>query len=154
MDIESLLQSLNARKVQYVIIGAAAFPAHGYSRPTGDIDIFVRATPKNAQRTLEALTEAGYDVTDVSVEVLLKKKLLIRQYVQAVDIHPHVKGATFEGVWARKVADKVGKTTTYFTSLNDLIRMKEAAGRPKDLLDLKVLAKLKERKKKERKPRG
>ena len=68
MDIESLLQSLNAHRVQYVIVGAAAFPAHGYSRPTGDIDIFIRATPKNAQRTLEALTDVGYDVTDVSVE--------------------------------------------------------------------------------------
>ncbi|MBX2990778.1 MAG: hypothetical protein KF749_06360 [Bacteroidetes bacterium] len=150
MDIESILRSLNAHKVQYVIIGAAAFPAHGYSRPTGDIDIFVRATPKNAQRTLEALTAVGYDVADTSVEELLEKKLLFRQYAEALDIHPHVKGAEFKNVWLRKVTDKVGQTKTYFSSLNDLIRMKEAAGRPKDLLDLEVLRKLKERKKRKR----
>lgn len=39
MDTESRLKSLNERKVKFVIIGAAAFPIHGYSRATLDIDI-------------------------------------------------------------------------------------------------------------------
>lgn len=37
MDIPSLLKSLNAHDVRYVIIGATAFPVHGYSRATLDI---------------------------------------------------------------------------------------------------------------------
>ncbi len=41
MDTESLLKSLNAHKVRYVIIGATAFPIHGYARATLDIDIFL-----------------------------------------------------------------------------------------------------------------
>ena len=41
MDIESLLRLLNAHKVKYVIIGAAAFPVHGYARATLDVDIFI-----------------------------------------------------------------------------------------------------------------
>ena len=45
MDTESLLKSLNACDVQYVVIGATAFPVYGYARATLDIDIFIAATP-------------------------------------------------------------------------------------------------------------
>jgi len=48
MDTEDLLRSLNAHKVEFVIIGATAFPIHGYARATLDIDIFIRPEPQNA----------------------------------------------------------------------------------------------------------
>ncbi|PKO22660.1 MAG: hypothetical protein CVU38_08150 [Chloroflexi bacterium HGW-Chloroflexi-1] len=130
--------------MRYVVIGATAFPVHGYARATLDIDVFIEATPENATRTLVALQEVGYDVTDVTMEDLLKKKLLIRQYVLETDIHPFVTGVTFDEVWQHRVKDEIGQTPAYFASLDDLIRMKRAAGRPKDLEDLRVLSKLKE----------
>ena len=52
MDTASLLRSLNAHRVRYVVIGATAFPVHGYARATLDIDVFIEATPENAKRTL------------------------------------------------------------------------------------------------------
>ena len=64
MDTESLLRSLNAHNVRYVIIGATAFPIHGYARATLDIDIFIDATAGNAERRLAVLRDTGYDVTD------------------------------------------------------------------------------------------
>lgn len=148
MDTESLLKSLNAHKVRYVVIGATAFPVHGYARATLDVDIFIKATPENAQRTLAALQDVGYDVTDVTVADLLTKKLLIRQYILETDIHPFVTGVTFEEVWRNRVRDKIGQTPANFASLEDLIRMKQAAGRPRDLEDLRVLLKLKQQRQK------
>ena len=109
-----------------------------------DIDIFIEATPENAQNTLEALQEFGYDLTDLPIDVMLSKKVLIRQYILETDIHPFVTGVTFEEVWSDRVEDKIGQTPAYFASLKDLIRMKEAAGRPKDLEDLRALRKLQE----------
>jgi predicted nucleotidyltransferase len=144
MDTESLLKSLNAHNIRYVVIGATAFPVHGYARATLDIDIFIEATPKNARRTLAALKDVGYDVTDITIEDLLTKKLLIRQYILATDIHPFASGVTFEEVWRNRVEDKIGETPANFASLDDLIRMKQAAGRPKDLEDLRILMKLKQ----------
>jgi predicted nucleotidyltransferase len=41
MDTEKLLRLLNENKVKYVIIGATAFPVHGYARATLDLDIFI-----------------------------------------------------------------------------------------------------------------
>ena len=143
MDTEGLLQSLKEHNVDFVVIGATAFPVHGYARATLDIDIFIRPTKKNAEDALRALRSFGYDVSDISIEDLLKKKLLIRQYAVETDIHPFVKGITFSRVWKNKVKAKFGKTFAYFASLDDIIKMKLAAGRPKDREDLKYLKKLK-----------
>ena len=68
MDIESLLRSLNAHEVEYVIIGATAFPIHGYARATLDIDLFIRPETRNADRLLKGLRDFGYDVQDLTVE--------------------------------------------------------------------------------------
>jgi len=144
MDTEKLLRSLNARKARYVVIGATAFPVHGYARATLDVDLFIEPTEENARRVREALSDFGYDVTDLTLEDLLTKKVLIRQYVLQTDLHSFVAGATFEEVWEHRVESRLGQTPTAFASLDDLIRMKEAAGRPKDLEDLRVLRKLRE----------
>ena len=143
MDTEGLLKSLKEHKVDFIIIGATAFPVYGYARATLDIDIFIRPTETSAVKTLQALKKFGYDVTDIKKEDLLRKKLLIRQYAVETDIHPFVKGVTFEEVWENKIRAKFGDIFVYFASLDDLIKMKRAAGRPKDLEDLKYLKKLK-----------
>ena len=147
MDIENLLKSLHDHNVKFVIIGAAAFPVHGYARATLDTDIFIEPTEENAKNCLAALRNFGYDVSQITAHDLLKKKTLIRQYLVEVDIHPYVIGVTFQGVWKHRVKDKIGKVETCFAGLDDLIKMKRAAGRPKDKEDLKALLKLKNRKK-------
>lgn len=124
---------------------ATAFPVHGYSRATLDIDIFVKPERRNAERTILALQDFGYDCSDIAVDELLTKKILIRQYLVETDIHPFVKGTSFETVWKNKVKAKLGDTFAWFASLDDLIKMKKAAGRPKDLEDLEYLLQLKGR---------
>ena len=148
MHTEQLLKLLKENHVKFLIIGATAFPIHGYSRATLDIDIFIRPDKVNAQRTLQALKEFGYDITDITIDDLLTRKVLIRQYLIETDIHPAVKGITFEKVWKNKVKAKFGKTFVWFASLDDLITMKKAASRTRDVEDLKYLRRLKKRTKK------
>jgi hypothetical protein len=62
------------------------------------------------------------------------------------DIHPFVKGISFDRIGTNKVKAKFGDTFVWFASLGDLIKMKQAAGRPKDAEDLKFLCRLKQRK--------
>ncbi|MEW6675846.1 MAG: nucleotidyltransferase [Nitrospirota bacterium] len=143
MEAEKLFRLLKEHDVDFVIIGATAFPVHGYARATFDIDIFIKPDKANAERTWQALKEFGYDMTDVSIDDLLTKKLLIRQYAVEADIHPFVKGVSFDLIWKNKIRKKFGDTPVYFASLDDLIKMKKAAGRPRDLEDLKILQNLK-----------
>ncbi len=146
MDTEKLFRLLKEHKVDFVVIGATAFPVHGYSRATLDTDIFIRPDKGNAERAKNALQRFGYDMTDITIDELLSKKLLIRQYITETDIHPFVKGVSFEKVWENKVKAKFGDTFVWFASLEDIIMMKRAAGRVKDLEDLKYLLRLKAKK--------
>jgi len=52
MRAEQLLKLLKENHVKFVIIGATAFPVHGYSRATLDIDIFIKAEEKTLAERL------------------------------------------------------------------------------------------------------
>ena len=145
MVTERLLQSLKENRAVFVVIGATAFPVYGYARATLDIDIFVKPTRLNIRRVMQALRQFGYDLADFDEADFLTHKVLIRQYLLETDIHPFVKGVTFEEIWKKKISGKIGKAEVFFPSLADMIRMKKAANRPKDREDLKYLRKLAER---------
>lgn len=144
MDTEKLLKLLNEHQVDFIVIGATAFPVYGYARATLDIDIFARPERENMEKLRTALMEFGYDLADITCDDLLKNKLLIRQYIVETDVHPFVKGVTFEEIWESKIKSKFGDTEVYFPALEHMIKMKEAAGRVKDIEDLKYLKKIRD----------
>ncbi|MGA9365146.1 MAG: nucleotidyltransferase [Bacteroidota bacterium] len=143
MDISRLLESLRTHKVKFLVIGAWALPAYTQPRMTKDIDIFIEPTEANARRTLKALKHAGYDVEDLDIQTLLKKKVLFRQYFPEADIHPFVTGVSFQEVWKRKKRVELNGCKVWVPSLDDLLKMKVAAGRTKDKLDVEVLKEVK-----------
>ncbi len=141
--IESFLHSLNEADVRYVIIGETAFAAHGWMCATADVDLFIANDGENVERLRPVLTRFGYDIADAGVDDFKKYKILLRQYDLPLDLHPFVAGGIeFESVWDRRVVADLGTVQAPFASLQDLILMKRAAGRPKDLEDLKQLEKL------------
>ncbi|MBA3052480.1 MAG: hypothetical protein FP827_05255 [Candidatus Omnitrophica bacterium] len=140
---ENIIKSLNENKVEYVIIGAFAFSSIGYTRDTLDIDILVKPEIENVRKCRTAIESLGYDLQDMSYEDILKYKVLFRGQSNRLDIHPSVKGVTFKEIWKNKKTERLGKTKGNFASLNDLIKMKKAAGRPKDIEDLKYLREIK-----------
>jgi hypothetical protein len=54
-DLKTLLRSLNAHGVEYLLIGGYALAAHGYQRATIDIDILFPATRATGERVRNAL---------------------------------------------------------------------------------------------------
>ena len=54
-DLKTLLRSLNARGVDYLLIGGYALAAHGYHRATTDIDLLFPASADTGRRVKEAL---------------------------------------------------------------------------------------------------
>ncbi len=131
MDVENLLKLLKEHKVRFVIIGATAFPVHGYARATLDIDLFIEPSEANARRTHKALKSFGYDVSGITLDDLLTKKVLIRQYLVETDIHPFVKGISFDRVWTNRVKAKFGDVFVWFASLDDLIQNETGGGAAK-----------------------
>ena len=47
--------ALNDNKVEYLIVGGMAVILHGYVRGTGDMDVWVKKTKENYQKSCESL---------------------------------------------------------------------------------------------------
>ena len=59
-DFADMLSALSAAGVEFLIVGAHALAAHGVPRATGDLGIWVRPTPDNAARTLQAWPRSAH----------------------------------------------------------------------------------------------
>ncbi len=57
----ALLRELNARDVDYVLVGGVALNVHGIIRATEDIDLFVRPGDANVERLKDALRAVWRD---------------------------------------------------------------------------------------------
>jgi len=64
-DFADLLRAFNDHEVRYLVVGAYALAAHGRPRATGDLDVWVEATPANASRVLQALSAFGAPLDQV-----------------------------------------------------------------------------------------
>jgi hypothetical protein len=58
-EFSELLSALCAAEVRFLVVGAYALALHGHPRSTGDLDIWVEPTPKNAARVMQALRRFG-----------------------------------------------------------------------------------------------
>lgn len=143
MEIRDLLKLLNERRVNYAIIGAQACAAHGFVRATEDIDILIEPSIDNIDRLRAALEAFGYDTHNATLRDFQTKKILFRQYWIDTDIHPSAEGISTQNALKNRVTGEYEDVPAYFASLDDLIKMKTAAGRPKDIEDLRHLKEIK-----------
>src|SRR2546428_13267017 len=66
-DFRDLLVLLADGGVEFVIVGAYALAFHGAPRASGDIDLFVRPSPVNAQRVFDVLARFGAPLESAGV---------------------------------------------------------------------------------------
>ena len=58
-DFLDLLRAFIDHNVRFLIVGAYALAVHGRPRATGDLDVWVDATPENAAKVMSALEQFG-----------------------------------------------------------------------------------------------
>ena len=63
-----LLKALLDAHVEFILIGGYAVNFHGYTRPTGDLDIWLKPSEENKKKLLDVLEEN--DFTDESLEYI------------------------------------------------------------------------------------
>ena len=145
-DFAEFLAALNSEGASYVVIGGMAVLSHIPYRTTRDIDVLIEPTLENARRVREAVRRWGGFEPDYSAEEFLSGDVLSFGGLLRVEVHAAVPGVTWEQAWTNRVAVDFLGVPTSFASLDDLIAMKEAAGRPeKDIPDLRRLRRLRER---------
>ncbi len=140
-DFVEILSELFAAGADFLIVGAHALAAHGVPRATGDLDIWVRPTPGNADRVLEALRRFGAPLHDLTRDDLTRTDTVFQIGLPParVDILAGISGVVFDEAWTRRVIVPIDGVDVPVLSRDDFVANKRAAGRPKDLLDLALL---------------
>jgi len=138
---QEFVKQLNAHEAEYLVAGGFAVALYGYPRYTGDIDIWINATPANALKVLRVLHAFGYSEKEVSLEDLTTPDIIVQLGYppNRIDLITGLAGVTFPACWENKVTVPFGGTMANFLCLNDLKQNKRATARQQDLLDLQNL---------------
>ena len=136
-DFVEILQELSAAGADFLVVGGHALAAHDRPRATGDIDIWVRATPQNAGRVWKALVQFGVPLLDLTLEDLSSPGITFQmgQPPKRIDILTDISGVMFDDAWANRVWLEHDGVRYPVIGKTELIRNKRATGRPKDLVD-------------------
>ena len=121
----SLIDTLRAHHIPFLIVGAAALAHHGYTRPTDDLDILV--SPDHMQELREALAHI-IDTSDIPFD-RASDGILIRIGTppDRVDLTTALHGVTFAEAYTSRSGDFIG--------FDALLANKLASPRPKDHRD-------------------
>ena len=142
-----MLQVLKEYDVDFILVGAHALAARGYPRSTLDIDIWVAPNEINSKKLYQALAKFGAPLHDIN-EATFKEKGIVFQIGVApcrIDIITEISGGiVFEEALKRSSQVEIEGVSPNILSIDDLIKNKESAGRPKDIEDAKNLRKHKQ----------
>jgi predicted nucleotidyltransferase len=142
-DFRDFIQALNNNKVEYLLVGGYAVILHGYSRTTGDMDIWVNRTSANYQKLLSAFNEFKMPAFDMTEENFLNHlDWDVFRYGRkpvAIDIMTKMGGLNFDECYATSKEYNDDGLIIKLVHYDDLIKAKKAAGRHKDLNDLENL---------------
>ena len=70
-DFRDFIAALNNNEVRYMLVGGYSVILHGYSRTTGDMDLWVERTKENYLKIRKSFEEFGMPVFDMSEENFL-----------------------------------------------------------------------------------
>jgi hypothetical protein len=140
-DFIDLLRAFIAADVRFLVVGAYALGLHGRPRGTGDLDVWVDATPDNAPRVMHALRAFGAPMQDITEADFSKPGITYQIGVPPgrVDILTDLTGLSFAEAWPERIQGPFGEITVDFIGRQAFIRNKRATGRTKDLADIESL---------------
>ncbi len=154
-DFREFAELLEKNAVKYLIIGGFAVNFHGYPRYTKDIDIWIMIEKSNIINLLNALNQFGFGSLGLTEKDFSKEENIIQLGYEPnrIDLLVSVEGLDFESAYENKIVTEIEGTKLNFLSIDDLITAKKTSARPQDLADADFLTKLKEKSKKNNKPK-
>lgn len=149
LDVRALLERLTARGVDFVVIGGVAAVVLGSSRVTEDLDVCFARDDGNLEALGHALVDLDARLWGVDEDVpftpdagTLRRTELLTLGTSAgkLDVMSAPAGAPrYEALRRRSSRIDLGGFSVAVASIDDLLAMKVAAGRPKDLADVEEL---------------
>ncbi len=130
---------LNDNGLEYAVCGGLALTIHGFPRATFDIDVLIKS--ESLEKAYELAAQKGYDIKgldmsfkDRAVEIRRVSKIDDDGEVLSLDlllVTPQV-----DDVWDTREKLVWENQDLWIVSREGLIKMKQLAGRAKDLIDI------------------
>ena len=151
-ELPQIFKALAEGDVRYLVVGGVAVVLHGYPRMTADLDLVLSLTSENVLRAVKVLSQIGFrprppvpfkDFADAAKrrEWIEDKGLTVFSLwspeFPLTEIDCFVaEPFPFAEAYGRALSVPIEGTQVWVVSLDDLISLKRAAGRPKDLDDI------------------
>lgn len=153
-----ILDQFYRRNIRYLIVGGLAVNLYGVPRVTQDIDIIIATDTENIQKINRILKKLGYlprlpvDPDEMANPATVKEWTDERnlkafsfyhkkdnyKVVDIVLVHP----LEFDMSFQSKTVKSAAGVDIFLASIDDLIKMKAAAGRGQDISDIEMLKKV------------
>lgn len=149
LDVRELFRALAEHGVDYLVIGGVAAQVHGRRRTTKDLDVTPAPDPENFERLAAALValdahpaEFGASAPSPTAEQLHAAAIVPPLATRHGELHilKEIPGATaYAGMRTRALSTDLDGIVVHIVGVDDLIRMKQATGRPSDIEDIEAL---------------
>lgn len=149
LRVSSLLKRLVDGGVDFVVIGGIAVIAHGYVRNTEDLDICYASEQDNLAALGRVLIELDATLRGIDEEIPFVADARTLRGVQTLTLDTRDGGLDllvdpsgspgYDALRARAERIEFDGAEIRIASIEDLLAMKRAAGRPKDQPDIEAL---------------
>ena len=147
-----ILQRLIECKVDFILIGGYAVNYHGYSRPTGDLDLWLNPVGENQLRFIALLEKYQFEKESIeyvkSLNFSNAEVFCMGEPPVRVDFLTKISGVDYDDADKLKIMVDIAGMKIPILHLNHLVLSKVANNRTKDKLDVEELQKIQELKKK------
>ena len=137
-DFREFIDCCIGADVRYLVIGGYAVVHYGHVRLTKNLDLRFERTVDHASRLMTALSRFGFNSIEHSTAELTNQDVLFRigHPPRQVDLINSPPGLEFGVRWDRRETVGVDGTPVMVVGRDDLLILKRASGRPRDLADI------------------
>ncbi len=142
-DFLEFLETCNKHSLKYLVIGGYAVGIYGYPRYTKDLDVCIELSDENANKAVAVLDEFGLKSLGLTKEDFLKKDFIIQLGNEPlrIDILNDIDSVPYSEAWGNRREVTFEGIKINFIGYNELLLVKEGAGRKQDLADIDKLKK-------------
>lgn len=146
-EVLRLWELLNKHKVFYLMVGGFATTLHGFNRSTQDIDIWIKDSLENRKGLRNVLREleiGDFESIETTQFVPGYSSITLNSGFE-LDIMTSLKGfdqIKFDECYNLSPTAIIETIPVKFLHINQLIEAKKSSGRPKDLMDIEALEKI------------
>lgn len=146
-EVFEIWKNLEKYNVEYITIGGFAVNMYGYTRNTGDVDIYLNDTEENRLNFNKALKSSGLIEFPNVIEMQFIPGYtdISLGFGMRLDIMTSVKGlenVSFKELINDATIIEIAGVKVYFIDYKNLIISKKASNRTKDILDIEELKKI------------